>query len=95
MNYFWTLCLFLFTYGAFSQKKLQGQVIDFDSSIPIAFAKITHENKTLTADWEGRFSIVITNEKKPILFSYKGYFTNNYYLSNDATFLMIKMISDQ
>jgi hypothetical protein len=55
MNYFWTLCLFLFTYGAFSQKKLQGQVIDFDSSIPIAFAKITHENKTLTADWEGRF----------------------------------------
>lgn len=95
MKYFWAICLFLLTHSAFSQKKLQGQVIDFDSSIPIAFAKISHENKTLTADWEGRFSIVITNEKKPILFSYKGYFTNNYYLTQDATFLMIKMISDE
>lgn len=94
MNYFWAICFFILSHFAYSQQKLQGQVIDFDSTVPIAFAKITHENKTITADWEGRFTIVITNEKKPILFSYKGYYTNNYYLTKDATFLLIKMISD-
>ncbi|MBL7885904.1 MAG: carboxypeptidase-like regulatory domain-containing protein [Flavobacterium sp.] len=94
MKYFWTFCLILITHFAIAQKKLQGQVIDYDNTIPIAFAKITHNGKTLTADWEGRFSITITNEKKPIVFKYKGYFDNNYYVSENATFMMVKMISD-
>ncbi len=94
MKYFWTFCLILSVHFAIAQKTLQGQVIDYDNAIPIAFAKITHNNKTLTADWEGRFSITITNEKKPIVFKYKGYYDNNYYVSENATFMMVKMISD-
>ncbi len=94
MNYFWTFCLIFITHFAIAQKTLQGQVIDYDNAIPIAFAKISHNGKTLTADWEGRFTITITNEKKPVVFKYKGYHDNNYYVSENATFMMVKMISD-
>lgn len=94
MKNFWTFCLIITAHFAIAQKTLQGQVIDYDSAIPIAFAKISHNNKTLTADWEGRFSITVTNEKKPVVFKYKGYYDNNFYVSENATFLMVKMISD-
>jgi len=29
-----------------AQTKINGQVIDFDTTIPVAFAKITYESKT-------------------------------------------------
>jgi len=74
---------------------MQGQIIDFDTTIPIAFAKISYNNNTYTSNWEGRFSLEIINDKKPILFSYKGYYDKNYYLSNGTAFLLIKMISNE
>ena len=38
---------------------MQGQVIDYDTTVPIAFAKITYYNKTILSNWEGKFSIDI------------------------------------
>ncbi len=88
------LIAFLFCVTVTAQKKYQGQVVDFDTSVPIAFAKITHEGAVWTADWEGRFEITITQEKKPVQFSYKGYFINNFYLPEKPGFLYIKLITD-
>lgn len=79
----------------FSQKTMQGQVVDFDSTIPIAFANITYNNKTITTDWEGFFSVEIVEDKKPLKVSYKGYKDKSYFLSKDVTFLMIKIVSDE
>jgi hypothetical protein len=73
---------------------MQGQIIDYDTTIPIAFAKITYNNKTIKSDWEGKFSIEIQNDSKPIVFSYKGYYDKNYYLTEGAPFLLIKMITN-
>ncbi len=74
---------------------MQGQIIDFDSTVPVAFAKIAYNNKIIAADWEGKFSIEIVNNNKPLVCSYKGYYDKNYYLSKDATFLLIKMIRNE
>lgn len=73
---------------------MQGQIIDYDSTVPIAFAKITYNSKTITSNWEGKFTIEIKDDKKPIVFSYKGYYDKNYYLSVGAKYLLIKMVSD-
>lgn len=74
---------------------MQGQIIDFDSTVPVAFAKITYNNKTIASDWEGKFSIEIVNDNKPLICSYKGYYDKSYYLSKGATFLLIKMVSNE
>ena len=73
---------------------MQGQILDFDTNVPIAFAKITYNNKTIASDWEGKFSITIKDEAKPIVFSYKGYYDKNYYLTLGAKTISIKMVSD-
>ncbi|MEC4004081.1 DUF5686 family protein [Flavobacterium sp. SUN052] len=73
---------------------MKGQVIDFDSTVPIAFAKINYNNKTITSDWEGKFSIELKEDNKPIVFSYKGYFDKTYYQTVGAKFLLIKMITN-
>ena len=66
MRYTSLLFLLLLTNLIFGQTKIKGQVIDFDTTIPIAFAKITYEKTTVFADWEGKFSIEITDLKKPL-----------------------------
>ncbi len=73
---------------------MQGQVIDYDTTVPIAFAKITYNNKTIISNWEGKFSIDIKDDKKPILFSYKGYYDKTYYQTVGAKLLLIKMVSN-
>ncbi len=73
---------------------MQGQILDFDSNIPIAFAKIKYNNKTISSDWEGKFSLVIQDDKQPILFSYKGYFDRNYFFTIGAKNLLIKMTAN-
>ena len=92
MRNFWIISFLIYCSLTFSQKTMQGQIIDFDTTIPIAFAKISYNNNTYTSNWEGKFSLEIINDKKPILFSYKGYYDKNYYLSNETAFLLIKMI---
>lgn len=85
----------IFSSAVFSQKTMQGQVVDFDSTIPIAFAKISYNDKIITTDWEGFFKVEIVSETKPLKISYKGYLDKSYFLSKDVTFLMIKIVSDE
>lgn len=94
MRNYWLLFIFLICNSAFSQKLMQGQILDFDTTVPISFAKITYDNKTISSDWEGKFSLIIKDDSKPIVFSYKGYYDKNYYLTVGATTLIIKMVTD-
>ena len=73
---------------------MQGQIIDYDTTVPIAFANITYNNKTISSNWEGKFSIEIQEDSKPILFSYKGYYDKNYYQTVGVKFLLIKMVTN-
>ncbi|HCQ11719.1 DUF5686 family protein [Flavobacterium sp.] len=94
MKNFWTFLIILICNFAFSQKTMQGQVIDFDTTVPIAFAKINYNNKTILSDWEGKFSVDIKDDKKPIIFKYKGYYDKTHYFTEGAKFLIIKMVND-
>ena len=78
----------------FAQTKINGQVIDYDTTIPIAFAKITHESKTFTTDWEGKFTIKVNDFKKPIYVFYKGYYDKSAYASKDNMLFTIKLITN-
>jgi ribosomal protein S17E len=74
MKYFWLfLCLFI-TNIFVAQTKIKGQIIDFDSKVPIAFAAITYNNTKFNADWEGKFSVEIKDYKLPIKVNFKGYY---------------------
>lgn len=95
MRNFWILFVLICCNSLFSQKTLHGQVIDFDTTIPVAFAKVSHNNKTTTTNWEGNFSLEITADNKPVVVSYKGYYDKNYYLNAGAKFLLIKIVSDE
>jgi hypothetical protein len=94
MRNFWIVVLILFSNFAFSQKIMQGQIIDFDTTVPIAFATISYNNKTIQSDWEGKFTIDIKEDNKPIVVSYKGYFDKTYYQTIGAKFFLIKMVSN-
>jgi len=93
MNYFWLFLCFITT-NIFAQHKIKGQVIDIDTSVPIAFATITHEKAKITADWEGKFSIEVKDLKLPIKASYKGYHEKIVYASNTTSILTIKLVTD-
>ena len=94
MRNYWIILVLLICNFAFSQKLMQGQILDFDTNVPIAFAKITYNSKTIASDWEGKFSLFIKDDAKPIVFSYKGYYNKNYYLTVGAKTISIKMVSD-
>ena len=94
MRYSYLLFLLLLTNFIFGQTKIKGQIIDFDTTIPIAFAKITYDKTTVFADWEGKFSIEITDFKKPIYIRYKGYYEKPAYASNDGNLFIIKLTQD-
>ena len=90
MRYLHLLFFLLLTISFLAQTKIKGQVIDFDTTIPIAFAKITYEKTTVFADWEGKFSIEIEDFKKPMYVTYKGYYEKPAYASNDGNLFIIK-----
>lgn len=73
---------------------MKGQIIDFDTTIPIAFAKVKYNNTTAVTDWEGKFTIEIANDNKPLLVSYKGYFDKTFYLTVGAKYINIKLVTD-
>ncbi|WP_395043188.1 DUF5686 family protein [Flavobacterium sp.] len=73
---------------------MKGQIIDYDTTVPIAFATITYNNKTIASDWEGKFTLEIKDDNKPILFSYKGYHDKTYYKTVGAPFLLMKMVNN-
>ena len=73
---------------------MQGQIIDYDTTVPVAFANITYNNKTFSSNWEGKFSIEIQEDSKPIHFTYKGYYDKSSYQTVGVNFLLIKMVSN-
>ena len=92
------LWIFLFILGCnsvFSQKTMHGQVIDYDTAVPIAFAKIKYNHKTIVSNWEGKFSIEIQDSTEPLLFTYNGYFDKTYYQTLGQKSILIKMIANQ
>lgn len=92
MKKFWILLSFFCCSIVFSQKTMLGQILDFDTSIPISFAKITYNNKTINSNWEGKFSLEIQEDLKPIVVSYNGYYDKNYYLNVGSKSLLIKLV---
>jgi len=78
----------------FAQNKIKGQVIDYDSTIPIAFAKITYESKTFITDWEGKFTIAVSDYKKPVYVFYKGYYDKSAYPNKDNMLFIVKLITN-
>jgi len=94
MRYSYLILLLLLSSTIFGQTKIKGQVIDFDTTIPIAFAKITYEKTTVFADWEGKFSIEISDFKKPMYVRYKGYYEKPAYATNDVSLFIVKLTQD-
>jgi len=94
MKYFWLFAALFISNFLFSQTKIKGQVIDFDTTIPIAFAKITHDGKTITTDWEGKFAVDVVVFEKPIIASYKGYYDKSAYAKKSTALLLIKLITN-
>ncbi len=94
MKYFWLFLCFILTNSLVAQIKIKGQIIDFDNAVPIAFASVTYNKTTTTADWEGKFSIEIKDIKLPIKVNYKGYYEKVVYASNTTSLLTIKLITD-
>ena len=94
MKYFWLLlCLFI-TNIFVAQTKIKGQIIDFDSKVPIAFAAITYNNTKFNADWEGKFSVEIKDYKLPIKVNFKGYYEKIIYPEPKVLSITIKLVND-
>jgi hypothetical protein len=77
-----------------AQTKIKGQIIDFDSKVPIAFAAITYNNTKFNADWEGKFSVEIKDYKLPIKVNFKGYYEKIIYPEPKVLSITIKLIND-
>lgn len=91
------LVLFLFFFVQFSiaQTFIKGQIIDFDTTIPIAFAKITYKGETFKADWEGKFSIYVNEFDKPLIIDYKGYYQKYAYPQNNNKLWVIRITENE
>jgi hypothetical protein len=94
MRYSYLLFILFFTSFVFGQTKINGQVIDFDTTVPIAFAKVTYEKATVLTDWEGKFTIEISDLKKPFFVRYKGYYEKPSYGSSDGKLFIVKLTQD-
>lgn len=75
----------------FSQKKLCGQVLDIDTNVPVAFAKVVYNDESIYTDWEGKFCFEYKNDGKPLVIFYKTYLKKTYYLPENKKELLIKM----
>lgn len=94
MRNFWIFLFFVSSVSLFSQRPVNGQVIDFDTTVPIAFARISHNGQTVISNWEGKFTLEITADNKPVVAVYKGYYDKNHYLAAGTKFLLIKMVNN-
>ncbi len=94
MRYFTLFVFLFFSTLSISQTRIKAQIIDIDTRVPLAFCKVEYLNKTITADWEGKFNMEITAFDKPLVIAYKGYQTKNVYISRDEELVIIKMTID-
>ena len=94
MKYFWLFLSFIITNSLVAQTKIKGQIIDFDSKVPIAFASISYNNSKFNADWEGKFSIEVKDYKLPIKVNFKGYYEKIIYPEAKVTHITIKLINN-
>jgi hypothetical protein len=94
MKHFFLFVIVFINSLMFAQTKIKGQVIDFDTTIPIAFAKVTYESKTFITDWEGKFTIEVNDFKKPVYVYYKGYYDKNSYPVNNNQLFIIKLVTN-
>ena len=94
MKYFWLFLCFIITNSFVAQTKIKGQIIDFDSKVPIAFATITYNNTKFNADWEGKFSVVVKDFKLPIKVNFKGYYEKITYPQPKVVNIIIKLVND-
>ncbi len=89
------LFLFFIAQLSISQTFIKGQIIDFDTTIPIAFATITYNGNTFNADWEGKFSLYVNEFDKPLVINYKGYYEKYAYPQNNNKFWIIKLTENE
>lgn len=94
MRYIFFWFVLFHTAISFGQDKIKAQIIDIDSRVPLAYAKVEYLGKTLTTTWEGKFEIAITEYDKPLIIKYKGYQTKNVYISPNQDLVIIKMAID-
>jgi len=94
MNYFWSLLCFLFSSSLIAQTNIKGQVVDFDSTVPIAFALISYNKAIISADWEGKFNLTVEDPKLPIKINYPGYHEKIAYTDALSKIITIKLIPD-
>jgi hypothetical protein len=94
MKYFWLFLCFIITNSLVAQTKIKGQIIDFDTKVPIAFATITYNNTKFNADWEGKFSVVVKDFKLPIKVNFKGYYEKITYPQPKVVNITIKLVND-
>ena len=94
MKYFWLFLSLFITHSFIAQNKIKGQVIDYDTKVPIAFASITYNNSKFNADWEGKFSIEVKDFKLPIKVNFKGYYEKITYPQPKVYNITIKLIND-
>ena len=75
---------------SFGQTKIKGQIIDFDTTIPLAFVNVLYKGDIYKTDWEGKFELTITEFEKPIIIKHKGYYDKFAYANKNTEFLLIK-----
>ena len=94
MKYFWLFLCFIIPNSLVAQTKIKGQIIDFDTKVPIAFATITYNNTKFNADWEGKFTVEVKDFKLPIKVNFKGYYEKITYPEPKVVNITIKLIND-
>ena len=94
MKYFWLFLCFIITNSLVAQTKIKGQIIDFDTKVPIAFATIAYNNTKFNADWEGKFTVEVKDFKLPIKVNFKGYYEKITYPEPKVVNITIKLIND-
>ncbi|EAZ95317.1 hypothetical protein FBBAL38_06445 [Flavobacteria bacterium BAL38] len=94
MKYFWLFLSLIITNSFVAQTKIKGQVIDFDTKVPIAFASVSYNNTNFNTDWEGKFLVEVNDFKLPIKVNFKGYYEKITYPQPKTFNITIKLVND-
>jgi hypothetical protein len=94
MNYFWLFLSLIITNSFIAQTKIKGQVIDFDTKVPVAFASVSYNNTKFNTDWEGKFLIEVNDFKLPVKVNFKGYYEKISYPQPQTLNITIKLVND-